>query len=71
MIDDAMAGRAADRHGPDPRAAPGAASLAAVGCAGRITSFAETGDGRYLITLTGVCRFRVGASCRCTPPTGR
>lgn len=30
-----------------------------VGCAGRITSFAETGDGRYLITLTGLLRFRV------------
>ncbi|MEO1043285.1 MAG: LON peptidase substrate-binding domain-containing protein [Pseudomonadota bacterium] len=30
-----------------------------VGCAGRITSFTETGDGRYLITLTGVSRFRV------------
>ena len=31
----------------------------AVGCAGRITQFAESGDGRLLITLTGVCRFRV------------
>lgn len=30
-----------------------------VGCAGRITEFQPTGDGRYLITLTGVCRFRV------------
>ena len=30
------------------------------GCAGRITSFAETEDGRYLITLTGVCRFNLG-----------
>lgn len=30
-----------------------------VGCAGRLTQFAETGDGRYLITLTGICRFRV------------
>jgi Lon protease-like protein len=30
-----------------------------IGCAGRITSFAETDDGRYLITLTGVSRFRV------------
>jgi uncharacterized protein len=30
-----------------------------VGCAGRITQFAETGDGRYLITLVGVARFRV------------
>ena len=30
-----------------------------VGCAGRITSFAATEDGRYLITLTGVCRFEL------------
>jgi len=30
-----------------------------VGCAGRITSFNETEDGRYLIGLTGVCRFAV------------
>ncbi len=29
------------------------------GCAGRISSFDETEDGRLLITLTGVCRFRV------------
>jgi uncharacterized protein len=29
------------------------------GCAGRITSFSETDDGRYLITLTGLCRFRI------------
>lgn len=31
----------------------------AVGCMGRITAFSETDDGRFLITLTGVCRFRV------------
>lgn len=30
-----------------------------VGCAGRITSFTETDDGRYLITLSGVCRYDV------------
>jgi hypothetical protein len=29
------------------------------GCAGRISAFAETDDGRLLITLTGVCRFRI------------
>ncbi len=29
------------------------------GCAGRIASFAETDDGRYLVTLKGVCRFDV------------
>ncbi len=33
--------------------------LFTVGCAGRITQFAETGDNRYIITLTGVCRFRI------------
>ncbi len=30
-----------------------------IGCAGRLTQFAETGDGRYVMTLTGVCRFRL------------
>ena len=30
-----------------------------IGCAGRITSFTETDDGRYLLTLTGVSRFRI------------
>jgi Lon protease-like protein len=34
-------------------------SLYSVGCAGRIASFSETDDGRYLITLSGVCRFGV------------
>jgi len=59
MIDDAMAG---DRiigmvqtTGGDPEL-PG---LSPIGCAGRITSFNETSDGRYLITLTGVSRYRI------------
>jgi Lon protease-like protein len=30
-----------------------------VGCVGRITQFAESGDGRYILELTGVSRFRV------------
>lgn len=30
-----------------------------IGCAGRITQFSETEDNRYLITLTGVSRFRI------------
>ena len=33
--------------------------IAGTGCAGRITSWSETGDGRYLITLTGIARFDV------------
>jgi len=62
MLDDAMSGeriigmiqtRGQQVGGHDPALAP-------IGCAGRVTSFAETTDGRYLITLTGVCRFRAG-----------
>ena len=30
-----------------------------IGCAGKITSFNETDDGRYLIILSGVCRFKI------------
>lgn len=33
--------------------------LHAIGCLGKITQFSETGDGRYMITLTGVARFRI------------
>jgi Lon protease-like protein len=34
-------------------------TLYKVGCVGRITQLAETGDGRYLLQLTGIVRFRV------------
>lgn len=37
----------------------GPPTLRKIGCAGRVTSFSETEDGRYLIVLSGVCRFRV------------
>jgi Lon protease-like protein len=33
--------------------------LHAIGCAGRVTSLSETEDGRYLIALTGISRFRI------------
>ena len=36
------------------------ADLCRVGCAGRVTSFTETPDRTYLITLTGVARFELG-----------
>ena len=61
MIDDAMAGdRIIGMLQPQagPRSLPG---LSPIGCAGRITSFAETSDGRYLITLTGCARFRLAS----------
>lgn len=58
MIDDAMAG---DRIIGMIQPRGGGQGLSPVGCAGRITSFAETSDGRYLITLTGCARFRLGS----------
>jgi Lon protease-like protein len=43
-----------------PREVPnGESRLHAIGCAGRLTGFSETEDGRYMISLTGVSRFRV------------
>lgn len=45
-----------------PREMPegaGEPRLQQIGCAGRVTSFSETEDGRYMITLTGLCRYRI------------
>ena len=42
--------------------------LCEVGCIGRIVQFAETGDGRYLVTLAGVSRFRVLEELDVTTP---
>ena len=45
-----------------PNAVPGAGGgLFRVGCLGRLSSFSETEDGRYLIALTGIVRFEVVA----------
>ena len=43
----------------DPAAAGNNPPVYLTGCAGRITSFTETDDGRFLITLTGISRFRI------------
>ncbi len=56
MVGDRIIGMIQTRAGGD-RERP---QLAVVGCAGRITSYNETSDGRYLITLTGICRFEAG-----------
>jgi Lon protease-like protein len=37
----------------------GEPELCEVGCLGRIISHSETGDGRYMISLQGVCRYRI------------
>ena len=34
-------------------------ALHRVGCAGRVTSYSETNDGRVVIVLTGLCRFKI------------
>jgi len=37
----------------------GEAKLHSIGCAGRLNQFSETEDGRYMVTLSGVSRFRI------------
>ena len=71
MIDDALKveriiGMIQPNEGKGAPAAPPA--LYQVGCAGRITQFAESGDGRYLISLTGIARFRVVEELSVTTP---
>ncbi len=59
MIDDAMSGHrliGMIQSNGDDRVHP---SLVNTGCVGRITSYSETEDGRYLISLSGICRFQV------------
>ncbi len=69
MVDDVMGSERCiaviqTRPGGDRTRPP----LAAVGCLGRVTSFAETSDGRYLLTLTGLSRFRLGPELSAPTP---
>ncbi len=45
--------------------------LHSIGCAGRLTAFSETEDGRYMITLSGVSRFRMKREVEGFPPYRR
>lgn len=75
MIRDAMAGDkligmiqprgASDTSDGAGKVRPG---LFDVGCAGRITEFHETGDGRMVIALTGVARFAIARELDVTTP---
>jgi uncharacterized protein len=56
MQTDRVIGMVQPRHEGDRAAVP---EVFRTGCAGKITNFAETDDGRYLITLAGLCRFDV------------
>ncbi len=64
MIDDVIAGDriigivqpvGSEEESPASKSHP----LRQTGCAGRLSAFSETEDGRVLITLTGVCRFEI------------
>lgn len=76
MVDDALRGdRIIGMVQPDGEEAILASQIAdkqpplcAIGCAGRITSFAETGDGRVVITLTGISRFRIKSELTAMTP---
>ena len=62
MIDDALAadrmiGMIQPRDASVPGSAKGFTPVYDCGCAGRITRLEETEDGRYLLTLVGICRF--------------
>ncbi|CAO4154742.1 LON peptidase substrate-binding domain-containing protein [Methylorubrum aminovorans] len=74
MVDDALRSeRIIGMIQPDAEGggAPLSPRLYRVGCAGRISQFAETGDGRYLISLTGISRFRVESELAVTTPYRR
>jgi Lon protease-like protein len=51
------------RPGPEDRP-----NLYKVGCVGRITQLTETGDGRYMIQLVGIARFRIEAELPVATP---
>ena len=68
MIDDAMAGSRMIGMIQPVGGEKQVPRLAGVGCAGRITSYSETDDGRYLINLTGICRFSVSEELDVTSP---
>jgi Lon protease-like protein len=54
-----------DAGHPGPEDKP---NLYRIGCIGRLTQFSESGDGRYLIQLTGVARFRIEHELEVTTP---
>jgi hypothetical protein len=63
MLTDRVIGMIQPRLDGDKRPVP---ELFHTGCAGRISNFSETEDGRFLITLTGLCRFDVGQELEVT-----
>ena len=65
MLTDRVIGMVQPRLDGDKRPAP---ELFRTGCAGRIGNFSETEDGRFLITLTGLCRFDIARELEVETP---
>ena len=61
MLEDAMKtqGRLIGMLQPNPGRDDDPNGVYSIGCAGRLTQFSEAEDGRYMVTLTGISRFRV------------
>jgi uncharacterized protein len=73
MIDDVIAGDrlvgivqpiGAEEESPQAKGHP----LRQTGCAGRLSAFSETDDGRLLVTLTGICRFDIAGETKTAKP---
>jgi uncharacterized protein len=73
MVDDVIAGNrivgivqplGATEESPQAKGHP----LRQTGCAGRLSAFSETEDGRLLITLTGICRFDIAGETSTAKP---
>lgn len=63
MLEDAMKtpARLIGMVQPNARPKGDKDALHRIGCAGRVTQFSETEDGRYMVTLSGISRFRLGS----------
>jgi hypothetical protein len=70
MVNDALAGqRVIGMVQPtEPENLVPKPGLCPVGCLGRLVAFSETGDGRYLISLLGMCRFEIAEELTVTTP---
>ena len=59
MLDDVLKTQSRLIGMVQPYETRGGSKLHTIGCAGKVTAFSETEDGRYMITLSGASRFRV------------
>lgn len=69
MVDDVLKShRIIGMVQPDEEGSDAKPHLFNIGCAGRMTQIAETGDGRYILTLTGIARYKIVAEISTTTP---